>query len=356
MGGINFAVPSGASVNMYNPATLIGITMTRFDGSIFIESNLARNGSTSAYSSTANVNQLSLAIPLGSNFAVGLGLSRVARVDYKYHTTEKSFHGFSYFEIFQGDGGIQKLNLTFAGKINSHWTAGASAQYLFGTVNRNWRISWNSPDFANTDDSREEHVHGVRWSVGGLYQRDRYRIGAFIALSSQFKNNLIVTGIAGDTSYAANRKTGFPAEIGLGGMVAIGKEYSVGMDILYTGWHSITSFDSTQKNRNTMRIGLGAEKAPSSSLSAGFFGKASYRAGFYYQNLYATNASGKFGNEYFATLGMGIPFNKGKSMLDLGIEMGLRGSIAVNSVQDRILRFTLSVSGGERWFQNRRKR
>ncbi len=356
MGGIILAVPSATSINLYNPATLIGITMTRFEGSIFIEASQARNGITTANSSTANINQASFAIPFGSKLAAALSLSRFARVGYKYHTASKTFDGFSYVEKFEGQGGIQQLSFTFAAKISAHWTIGASTQYAFGTIARNWRIAWDSEEFSGTDDSREEHVRGLRWVMGGLYEQDKLHVGGFIALSNRFQNDVTVTGISGDTSYHANRKALFPLEIGLGGTYAIVKEYSVGLDIIYTGWHRINSYDPNQKNRNTLRIGAGAEKAPAASLSAGFFGKASYRAGFYIQNLYAANASRNFASEYFATFGMGFPFNKGKSTLDVGVEMGFRGSVDANRVQDRILRFTLSVSGGERWFQNRKKR
>jgi long-subunit fatty acid transport protein len=356
MGGINLAVPSASSVNLYNPATLIGITTTRFDGGIFIEADQARNGVAQANSSTANINQACLAIPFGNRFAAAFSLSRLTRVDYDYHTVSHNLNDQGYTSVLEGTGGTQQLAFTFAGKINSHWTAGASANYVFGTVNRDWHLTWISPDNQATLDSRAEHIHGLRWTVGALYDQGNFRLGGFMTLSNRFKKDITVTGASGDTSYNSYQTTSFPIQIGLGGMYAISKDYSAGMDVIYTGWHRITSFDATQRNRNTARIGLGVEKAPRSSLSAGFFGKASYRAGFYFQNLYATNASGNFASEYFATFGMGIPFNKGKSMFDIGVEMGVRGSVAENRVQDRILRFTLSVSGGERWFQNRRKR
>lgn len=355
MGGVNIAVPSGYTINYNNPAGLIGLQMTRFEGSFYYEGIKVSNSSRSAFSNSVNVNHIAFAIPFGKNFAAAFSLARYAKVEYNYESFS-SFAGTDYSEKFIGDGGLRQMGITVAGKVHKQWSVGISAQYLLGSIQRNWQVVWDSPDFSNTSDNRTENFAGLRWVAGGIYEYQKYHFGAYMAFSNDMTKKVVQKDALGDTTFQSYGQSVSPFEFGVGGTYDINKKYLIGMDVVYFGWNRVKTFGNNQDNRNTMRISIGAERLPATAISAGYFEKWYYRSGFYFQNMYASNAGGKFANEYFLTAGFGMPFNKGKNILDVTFELGQRGSVSTNAVRDRVFRINFSVSGGERWFQNRQRR
>ncbi|MBL7996553.1 hypothetical protein JNM05_14395 [bacterium] len=355
MGGVNIAVPSGYTVNYNNPAGLIGLQMTRFEGSFYYEGVKASNSSQSAFSNSVNLNHIAFAIPFGKNVAAAFSLARYAKVEYNYKSFS-SFEGTDYTEKFIGDGGLRQLAFTVAGKVHPQWTVGISAQYLLGSVQRNWQVAWDSPDYSNTNDSRTENFAGLRWVAGGIYEYQKFHFGAYVAFGSDMTKKVLQIDALGDTTFQSYGQSVSPFEIGLGGTYELNTRYMAGMDVVYSGWDGVKAFGNTQDNRNTIRVSLGAERSPSEAISASYFDKWYYRGGFYFQNMYASSAGGKFANEYFLTTGFGMPFNKGRNVLDVTFELGQRGTVSKNAVSDRVFRINFSVSGGERWFQNRQRR
>ena len=355
MGGVNVAVPSSYTINFNNPAGLIGLQMTRFEGSFYYEGVKVSNSAQSAFSNSVNLNHIAFAIPFGKNVAASFGLARYSKVEYSYEKTS-SFSGVNYTEKFVGDGGLRQMSFTLAGRVHKQWTLGLSAQYLLGSIQRNWQVIWNSGDFSNTSDARTEHFGGLRWVAGGIYGYQKFHFGTYVALSTDMTKKVLQIDALGDTTLQRYGQSASPFEVGVGATYDLNRRYLLGMDIVYSGWNGVKAFANNQDNRNTVRLALGAERKPSASISSPYFEKWHYRGGFYFQNMYASGAAKKFSNEYFVTAGFGMPFNKDKNVLDVTFELGQRGSVSANTVRDRIFRINFSVSGGERWFQNRQRR
>lgn len=356
MGGLFIAFPSGNYVNYYNPAALIGLDMVRFDGLLFYEGLGVSTGGQKAFSSAANVGSAVIGIPFGQRLAASISLYRFSRVDYDYTFSDNTFENTTFTEKFKGSGGIQSLTLSLAGKINDRWSVGASAHYMFGTIDRRWIVNWDDESFVDTEDRLEEHIQGARWTLGTQFAQGRYRIGTFVSTAATFSNDVTGYSAEEDTIALANRDMDFPFEFGIGGLYQIDARYRAGVDILYTGWKGTGLDGSTTDFRNTWRVNVGGERRGSDNIAATWLERLDYRAGLYFQNLYIKNTSGKPASEFFVTTGLGFPFGRGRHSMDIGFEIGKRGSIADNRVRDYVYRVTLSVSAGEKWFQKRRRR
>ncbi len=355
MGGSSIAWPSNATINLQNPAALYGVSMTRYEMNFYFEGNEASTGGIQRYSDRTTINHMAFAIPIGKNFATAINLSRLTAVGYEYSLPSTSAHdGLAYTQRLSGEGGVQQLGFTNAYRINSDWTVGFSVQYIFGTIKRFWELKWSTDQYLNTNDRFEENIHGSRYVGGAIFQKDAFRYGAYYAISSGFGSDNRVVGVYGDTGVAFTKSLQFPNEIGFGATYAIGSKYTVGGDLIYSTWGEASEL--TTKNRDTWRLSSGVEMQPAQGLNLKWFQKNSYRIGAYYQTLYVGHSGGNYANEYFGTLGIGIPFNKGKNSLDVAFEFGQRGNIATNNVRDRVYRLTFSVTGGEKWFLNRQKR
>ncbi|MCB0832183.1 MAG: hypothetical protein KDC45_01835 [Bacteroidetes bacterium] len=355
MGGVILAIPGQTSTNYYNPAGLIGLTATRFEGSLYYQGNQATTRNGGAFSDLTHLNQVSFALPFGSRFAAAFSLARYSSVDYRY-AQAGSFQNEPYTEKYTGDGGMRQLAFSFAWKAVPSTSVGLSAQYFMGSISRHWVVNWTSTEFEGSDDLIQENIRGVRWVAGAIHSEKDFDYGMVIAPPAGMQRDEAIQNATGDTTSYRRVNEGLPFELGLGAAYRGFNQYVVGADLVFSAWSAIKPFGQSQKHQNTIKVALGAERLPSTSISAGYFDLWSYRAGFYFQNLYASSATGKFGSEYFLTTGATIPFNRGRNQLDVAIEVGQRGSIGGFRVRDRITRISIAVSGGERWFQNRKKR
>lgn len=356
MGRTGIAMPSLNSVNLFNPAALMGITMVRADASAYYEQLAVKDRSATANSNSANFGHFALGIPFGKRLAAAISMMPYTRMGYEYKVQSTDELGTARTETFRGSGGIQLLGFTFAVRPQPHWSAGISLQYALGSTERTWRVNWNSPDISNTDNSYVHNLSGLRWVVGGLYSHDKYRFGAFVAVANRLNDQITQTRGTEDTVLSTGRKSDFPTEVGLGMSYNLNSRYTLAADIVGTFWKSVQVGGSDAGFRNTIRVGVGAERAPKAELSVHYLESLHYRAGMYFQNLYAENTSGRGASEYFLTAGVGLPFFRGRNVLDVSVELGQRGSVASNKVRETVFRLNVSISGGEPWFQNRKKR
>lgn len=356
MGRVAIALPSYQAVNVYNPAALYGVNLFRLDAGMFYEGIVESSAKGSSFSKNVNISHVSFAVPLGRKMAMAFGFSRLLRVDYEYRIYDVVGEDNNIYDIrYKGAGGLQELAWTTSYRFSNTWNAGFSARYAFGKIRNETEYYYPTSDIQKTFDKSEKNLHGLRWALGVIHEKQKFNAGMYFALSNGFRNDVMLRNIFGDTTMTNTKKFNFPFEIGLGGVYHL-PAYLIGMDIIYYGWNSVRVGGNDQNFRNTLRVSMGAEKKPSASVSAGFSDKLSYRAGLYIQNLYAKNGSGNYATEYFMTVGIGLPFNRQTHILDIGLELGTRGTVSTNKVRDTIVRMTVTISSGEKWFQQRRKK
>ena len=60
--------------------------------------------------------------------------------------------------------------------------------------------------------------------------------------------------------------------------------------------------------------------------------------------------------EAFGTFGLAFPLRWTAARVDLGLEIGQRGSISSNPVRENVVRFTGTITVGEAWFFRGRRR
>ena len=355
IGGVFIAFPSAQAVNLSNPAGLIGLPYTVFEGGLFIEGINASSKAGEDYSSSANLSHFQVGIPMGQKFAMGFGGNRFTRVHYDYQI-KSALGGFDNSQTVEGSGGFQMLSAAFAMQVTPELSLGITYQYMLGSTDRLWSVKFDDEAFSSTSDNLEENLRGSRVTLGATYQYKKYVFGAYLAKSYGFSSDVTLQQTFNDTSSTVSQSLHFPIQVGLGLSYTIAPYTVAGADLVYTKWNDF-NFQSGQggRLRNTIKVGVGIEKSPEKLHIEQWWKKLTYRAGAYFQNLYASNASGEFANEYVLSMGLGIPIHR-RNQIDVGLEIGTRGTVATNKVKDTILRLTLGVSIGERWFLGRKKR
>ena len=96
-------------------------------------------------------------------------------------------------------------------------------------------------------------------------------------------------------------------------------------------------------------VGFGVERMPAREAGVPLLDRLAYRLGFNYESTYY-NPNGNGINSWSITGGLGLPVSS-DARLNLAIDYGMRGTTSNALIQDRILRFSASLSISEQWFQ-----
>ena len=78
-----------------------------------------------------------------------------------------------------------------------------------------------------------------------------------------------------------------------------------------------------------------------------------YRAGMRFENT-GLKINNETINEFGISFGVGIPVGRVFSNANLGFEVGQRGTTKQNLIQENFVKFQISLSLNDRWFEKRK--
>jgi hypothetical protein len=179
MGGISVYSDS-IHINLRNPAAYTGQNLKSFNnesrpvkytvgGS---QSQITLNGnSSSEKSSTASLDYLAIAVPLGK-FGAGFGLIPYTSVGYKL----QSFNSDEILQYkYRGEGGLNKVFLGAGYQINENFRVGLNASYNFGNIiNTNIAFGYNDQGELLQYQTREinrSDLGGLSYNFGLIYNK-----------------------------------------------------------------------------------------------------------------------------------------------------------------------------------------
>ena len=81
--------------------------------------------------------------------------------------------------------------------------------------------------------------------------------------------------------------------------------------------------------------------------------KSKYRIGLFYENSYLM-LNEKQINSYGLTFGLGLPFTKSRSSVNLSAELGQTGTTQNDLIKESYVKFTLHFLLYDRWFMKRK--
>jgi hypothetical protein len=135
-------------------------------------------------------------------------------------------------------------------------------------------------------------------------------------------------------------------------MYSVSNKLQVALDYFSEKWSSAELTGDGYVN-DSKRIAAGLDFLPARGVrqvfGTSYWSRVAYRLGFYYRDL-GIEADGESVTEIFATIGFGLPIKSSLARLDLSLEVGKRGSKTSNPFEESVVRFTGSITAGERWF------
>ena len=296
-----------------------------------------------------------------------MGLLPFSDIGYEFENTNSINNSTS---IYYGDGGLSKIYFGGAYKVNSNFSIGINASYVFGGLNRRKKIIFNDNSFLNSRSNSQINLQGYYYEIGLLYKRDlsdnkKVSFGLVSTNSAEIraKKNEIVesfvnTGVLETPKDTAINITdwGF---LNLPQNIRIGFSYQDGNKVLFLtdynlfNWSNYKLFNENDNLINSSTFSLGVQYTPKYNSVTQYYKRIEYRIGCSFGNLPLEFENTTLPDKSIS-LGFGLPYKKSRTKYDLSLILGERGTTDNNLIKEQYVKLGLTISYDGIWFVKRK--
>ena len=366
MGYAGLALASPQYIDGTSPASWFRINRTRLEGAAMYEGFQSTDGATSRYLARMDFYGALLAVPISQQEGIVFvgGFVPYSSTSYDTYTSgsfQQDTDTLTYRLHHTGTGGITKAQIGLSWAPRPDLALGASVNYLFGTLTDQMdQISASAASAGGTRKGNQT-TSGVNVTTGLIYSGfgalgpawQPLSLGLTLTTRASLHTTELTTfeyaGGEHDSSAETFGRVGIPFSLGVGLGYQIGERWIFAADYIMQPWSQADFQGSSPAGvRDSYRIGVGAERAGSKDMTAGWLDRISYRLGVTYNQTYYTLNTQNI-NEWGITAGMAFPLS-GESRLNVAAEYGSRGTTADKLIKDNIFRMTFSLNISDLWF------
>jgi hypothetical protein len=360
MGGTGIALVDDGSINLLNPAGMSRINFTRFSTGFEYNRFSSKDESGSSFYSTGGFQGLAFAFPISRENGIVMSIEATPYSKVNYAISSSNFDTISdsiQHQTFYGSGGLSYLGLGLSGSPLNTLHLGGRLNYMYGRTRQYQTSSFGNSDYTSTTFDRSIYYSGFTFTLGAIYEGidqlldlpplHNLSLGLTLRTASSFDADAERIYSEGDTT---NQKgtADIPLSAGLGLSYLYQNRYRFLGDFVFENWGSLKPFALDPVTlRNSYRTSIGFEAIPEKGADA-FWKRIFYRAGFAYNSTYY-QINGVGINEVLMSGGVGLPMGP-ESWLNIGLQVGLRGTTDNNLQKDIIVRLSVAVSASELWF------
>ncbi len=377
LGGTGVAQKGPFHLNYNNPASNVALKLTAFNAGISANYTQQLNTTDTIVNKSGSFGYLAVGFPITKWWGLSFGIIPYSGVGYKVADTT-TFGKREIVNTYKGSGGLNKLYIAngfnpfkiFSDSLMKGFAIGVNSEFTFGnTTNEEYKsfIGNDTSYYLNILNTKYQMMRGFSFLLGlqhTLNVNDETKIT--LGFSYGFKGNLNIdesinseryfnTNLASslvDTAYYSESNTVFaylPSQYTFGFNVQMGPKvnYSVEYKVVNWGSDSISGVQSNLKNSRTIAAGL--QYFPNSQSPDGILGHTYYRFGYKNTALpYYLNDTQILENAF--TLGAGFPLRKAVSTVNIGMEIGRRGTTLANLVKENYFMINVGFTINDRWF------
>ena len=347
-------------LNLDNPASFANLKLTVFSIGGSYNTNKLKTTTQSASTQRSTLDYLAVGLPMGK-LGFGFGLIPYSSVGYKVEsiTTDSSQNS----RRFDGTGGLNKVFLGVGYKITPSLSFGADLHYNFGKIETS-SLEFTSLIPVGTREMNSAVLSGFNFNAGLMYQtKINTKLNLYTSLNyslestltSDNTSNIATVLIDGDYntsvvdaaddilakgSMITPSKVTFGFGFGESKKWLLGAQFSIrdAADLRNTyNSFSNVSFQKFQK------ISLGGYYIPNYNSFTSYAKRLVYRGGLKFEKTGLVVNSESI-NDVGLTLGIGFPVTGSFSNVNLGFELGKKGTTTANLVQENYANFSISLS------------
>jgi hypothetical protein len=378
MGGISTAYISDftSSFNFANPANNANFELT----SIKLEATNENNYFKTNYNNTKStkhstyLSNISIAFPLSPKLKMGFSYQPYSSKSYEIVHDENLEDGNIRRNEFKGSGTLNTAQIALGYKVNDKFAVGVRANYYFGNLYDLNELSQSNAELVNGYETKN-NVRNFNFTLGASYQNlntstDRkLTVGA----TTTFGNTSNMTTDYTNSTYfytdasksvksnetiierkSISSKNLLPLQASLG--VGYGEEnkWFLSLQGDYKRGESIAYFGTSLDLQDSYRISAGGWYLPNYNNFRSYFSRIVYRYGAFYEkgNL---KIAGQDINKFGVSAGVLLPFKTSSitrmSGLEIGLEVGKRGTLKNNLINQNYINLKLGFNFADKWFR-----
>lgn len=362
MGHTGIGISDPFRINRINPASYSDLMVTTVDISATFQYLQLKEKETEALYPAGGIHQIAMAFPSRKGITFGLGLSPYSVVGYQVSKPFSLVEDTVIYTLERaGEGGLSNFFAVLAFRLKK-LRIGTEFAYLFGTFKENFRVYEGN----NTHLAGEEIFHrvtGFHLRIGGVWvdtleKRYAYQVGMLYEIPTLVQDQTLarIYGQANpsptsqllDTLLEDKGAFRLAPSYGAGFALSKVQKWIVTVEIKYADWNRVTFLTRGQKVGSHFRVAVGGEWIPNLESSR-YWQWIHFRGGFSYTQG-PLEVNGERVKGYSLTAGIGFPFKKNFSMVNLGGELSQMGKNRSPLVLDKRVRFYFGVSFNELWF------
>ena len=368
MGGIS-VLPDSIHINIQNPAQLAGLKLSGLALGGTYANTKSLSEDQEGKSRRTSLDYMAIGLPLGK-IGIGFGLIPFSSVGYKISkTTEASSQNSGSIKKYNGIGGVNKVFLGFGYSLTKKINIGVNMQYNFGTIETTGLLY--QTDIENGPrETNISKLSGVNFDIGATYQTKlKGKLSLFGSLiftpESKLKlsNTLNIqtvpllssSGIT-EIESKSNSTIKLPSKLALGAGFGEIKKWLLGTEVTFIN-NSVMSnrFNNITNSsfENSIRYSLGGYFIPNYNSYATYYKRIVYRGGLRYENT-GLVIENKSITDFAANVGLGLPLIGTFTNVNIGLEVGKRGTTYNNLVQENYFNISVGLSLSDKWFVKRK--
>ncbi|TCC94599.1 hypothetical protein EZ428_04995 [Pedobacter frigiditerrae] len=383
MGGIStgvFRTNYFNNINVQNPASYAGTTITTLDMGLTGSFTELKNSSQTENSFNATLSHIAFAFPLSRKSGLSFGILPYSELGYNFKNTVKigttTANTKTVDYEYLGEGGLTKAYLGYGVQFGDHFRIGANAEYLFGNLTENRSTEYvQEPGAINSRLQSKNSVGGIAFTYGAQYD---FNLGNKTSLvlgysgSSSSKINSKKTQVAtqyfndsnGDEQtaidtllFVENSPTNLklPLIHNFGFSIVKENKWLIGADYRMGKWSELSIDKVNQGLQDTYGVSVGGQYTPDVTAINGYFKRVDYRLGFSYDKTYI-QLNKQDVKQMGITFGLGLPLSSyargSLYRMNLSAELGKRGNTNNGLLQEKYLNIHLGFAlNTNSWFQ-----
>ncbi len=376
MGSIS-VLQDSIHINIQNPAQLACLKLTGLALGGTYANTKSKTETQEAKARRTSLDYMIVGIPVGK-VGIGFGLIPYSSVGYKigrtaYVTNNNNDTIRSIISRNNGIGGVNKVFLGFGYRLTKNINIGGDLQYNFGTIETN-SLQYQTDLQYGSRENNVSDLRGVNFDLGITYQtkvNSKYSFFSSLAytpeavLTSGNSRNIEIVQLLSTSAVSVierqnisveDTKIKLPSKLSFGSGFGEVKKWLVGGEITFIQ-NSVMSNRFTDINgatfENSVRYSLGGFFIPNYNSYSSYYKRIVYRGGVRYENT-GLVIQDKSITDFAANIGLGMPLSGTFTNINIGLEIGKRGTKYYNLVEENYINLSVGLSLSDKWFVKRK--
>ncbi|WP_340199867.1 hypothetical protein [Ascidiimonas sp. W6] len=370
MGGISVFADSTA-LSLKNPANYSSMQLTTYTVGASYTSLGLKTEETEENAEIYSFDYLALGFPIGKKGGVGFGIVPFTSVGYQLSSLDES-QELSTLDRFSGEGGVNRVFVSAGYKITKNISFGATMNYDFGKI-ENRVVRFTDEVQLGTRETNRSTLRGLDFNLALNYKgKVSEKLTGYASLlfspeadlssenERQFSTLTIIRGVEVpvetvdiNLSDLGLNKTDLtlPATTSVGLGIGANKKWFLGAEYELK---KTSNFDNPFLSitnvayEDATRFSIGGFYIPQYNSFSNYWKRVVYRAGLRYEET-GIRINNLPVNDFGMSFGLGLPV--GLSKINLGFEVGRRGTTSAQRIEENYFNVNLSLSLLDKWFQ-----